>query len=104
MNNLELNAEILEELWNLLFKAADYQIDGGNSLIIANQVFNAWRIRQEREAGRSNQLELEQVRRVQQEILINRSEFIERAARRQREAEQRNGGRNRGDSGSAGSG
>lgn len=92
VNNLELDSEVLEELWNLLFEAAEYQIDGGNSLIVANQVFNAWRIRQEREAGRSSQLELERVRRVQQEILVNRAEFLERSARRQRAAEERGDG------------
>ncbi|MEM7672020.1 MAG: hypothetical protein AAF212_01650, partial [Verrucomicrobiota bacterium] len=36
VNNLELDSEVLEELWNLLFEAAEYQIDGGNSLIVAN--------------------------------------------------------------------
>ncbi|MGB0371538.1 MAG: hypothetical protein ACPGN3_09310 [Opitutales bacterium] len=99
VNNLELNAEVLEELWNLLFEAAEYQIDGGNSLIVANQVFNAWRIRQEREAGRTSQLELERVRKVQQEILVNRAEFLERAERRQRENDERGEGNRRGSGG-----
>ena len=43
VNNLRLNTEILQDLWNLLFEAAEYQMDGGSSLIVANQVANAWR-------------------------------------------------------------
>src|SRR5690606_8305420 len=35
------------DAWSLLFQAAEYEIDANNSLVIANQVFNAWRVRRE---------------------------------------------------------
>ena len=38
--------ETLAQAWDLLFKASEYDQDGGNASIVANQVFNAWRIRQ----------------------------------------------------------
>ena len=35
------------DTWELLFRASRFDLDGGNSTIVANQVFNAWRIRKE---------------------------------------------------------
>ncbi|MGE9294548.1 MAG: tetratricopeptide repeat protein [Puniceicoccales bacterium] len=42
----QLNDELFEA-WQLLFVAARYEMDGGTSLVIANQVYNVWRIRDE---------------------------------------------------------
>ncbi|MCS6243327.1 MAG: hypothetical protein H2172_05625 [Opitutus sp.] len=51
--------------WKLLYRAAEFEADGGNSLGVANQVFNAWRIRDEKEAIMVTQSELQRIRRQQ---------------------------------------
>ena len=51
--------------WKLLYRAAEFDADGGNSLGVANQVFNAWRIRDEKEAMMVTQSELQRIRRQQ---------------------------------------
>ncbi|MCH2155890.1 MAG: hypothetical protein MK080_07800 [Opitutales bacterium] len=100
VNNLELNGDNLQEIWEMLFDASSFDLDGGNSLVVANHVFNAWRIRQEHESGRLSQLELENLRRVQQQIVANRAAFIDRAQRARARDEARSargqGGGNRG--------
>ncbi len=52
--------------WQLLYRASEYEADGGASLAVANQVFNAWRIRDERDALAVTQGELDRLRRRQQ--------------------------------------
>ncbi|MGJ3244131.1 MAG: hypothetical protein ACFE0O_14395 [Opitutales bacterium] len=67
----------LDGAWQQLFQAADYtQLDGGNSLVVANQVFNAWRVRDERQALASNTRELENLRRYQESVVANRQRII----------------------------
>ncbi|MGZ0657471.1 hypothetical protein ACWPKS_17875 [Coraliomargarita sp. W4R72] len=61
------------DTWELLFRASRFDLDGGNSTIVANQVFNAWRIRKESRGVSMNQQELQQVRKYQQEIVANRA-------------------------------
>ncbi len=56
----------IKKAWQLLYRASEYNEDGGASIAIANQVFNAWRIRDEKEAYRITQIELERIRRQQQ--------------------------------------
>ena len=51
--------------WKLLYRAAEFEADGGNSLGVANQVFNAWRIRDEKEAIMVTQSELQRIRQQQ---------------------------------------
>ena len=51
--------------WKLLYRASEYEADGGNSLGVANQVFNAWRIRDEKEALNVTQTELQRIRHQQ---------------------------------------
>ena len=72
------DAETLSQAWNLLFKASEYDRDGGNASIVANQVFNAWRIRQEMRGKAITEVELQRVRSVQQEIVANRNRVVER--------------------------
>jgi hypothetical protein len=72
------DAETLSEAWNLLFKASEYDRDGGNASIVANQVFNAWRIRQEMRGKAITETELQRVRSLQQEIVANRNRVVER--------------------------
>jgi tetratricopeptide (TPR) repeat protein len=61
------------DTWELLFRASRFDLDGGNSTIVANQVFNAWRIRKESRGVTMTQRELSQVRQFQQEIVANRA-------------------------------
>ncbi|WP_269525961.1 tetratricopeptide repeat protein [Coraliomargarita parva] len=68
--------------WELLFRAAEFDLDGGNSIIVANQVFNAWRVRQESRGTALSQRELEELRSYQQEIVANRSLAIQRLKER----------------------
>lgn len=42
----QLDTEIFEA-WKMLFKAGDYSLDNGTSLLVANTVSTAWRVRQE---------------------------------------------------------
>jgi tetratricopeptide (TPR) repeat protein len=61
------------DTWELLFRASRFELDGGNSTIVANQVFNAWRIRKESRGVSMSQRELQQVRKYQQEVVANRA-------------------------------
>lgn len=70
--------ETLAQAWDLLFKASEYDQDGGNASIVANQVFNAWRIRQEMRGKAITEIELLRVRDLQQEIVANRNRVVER--------------------------
>ncbi|MET0261817.1 MAG: hypothetical protein ABW223_02880 [Rariglobus sp.] len=57
--------ENVVEAWKLLYRASEYEADGGNSLGVANQIFNAWRIRDEKQAFSVTQTELDRIRRQQ---------------------------------------
>ena len=61
------------DTWELLFRASRFDLDGGNSTIVANQVFNAWRIRKESRGVNMTQRELSQIRQYQQEVVANRA-------------------------------
>ncbi|MBC8369976.1 MAG: hypothetical protein H8E25_08250 [Planctomycetes bacterium] len=61
------------DTWEMLFRAASFETDGGNSTIVANQVFNAWRIRKEMRGEAMTQRELADIRRYQQEVVANRA-------------------------------
>ncbi|MCU0794013.1 MAG: hypothetical protein MUE42_14440 [Opitutaceae bacterium] len=62
----EAAGENTKKAWQLLYRASEYEADGGASLAVANQVFNAWRIRDERDALNVTQGELDRIRRQQQ--------------------------------------
>ena len=80
------------ETWSMLFRASDYAADGGNSTIIANQVFNAWRVRKESRGSTLSQRELEDLRKYQQDVVANRDRMLRQLKeRRQRESAQSNG-------------
>ena len=65
------------ETWEMLFRASRFAIDGGNSTIVANQVFNAWRVRKEHRNGAQNQRDLADMRRYQQGIVANRALILQ---------------------------
>lgn len=103
VNNNDLNSEALRDVWQMLFEASTYDMDAGNSLIIANQVFNAWRIRDERRRDQLSRDELERLRKVQQEIVANRATFLQRAEeRRVQRTLRETGGKSKGDKDKAG--
>ena len=68
--------------WELLFEASRYELDGGNSTIVANQVFNAWRIRKERRGQTMTQTDLKQIRQYQQEVVANRALTLQKIQER----------------------
>jgi tetratricopeptide (TPR) repeat protein len=64
--------------WEMLFRASRFDVDGGNSTIVANQVFNAWRVRKEHRSGAQDQRELAEMRRYQQAVVANRALILEK--------------------------
>jgi len=68
--------------WKLLYKASDYDADGGNSLGVANQVFNAWRIRDEKQALTVASNELERIRKAQQGSVVYGGDAIASQAKK----------------------
>lgn len=66
------NVENRKKAWELLIDASKNQLDDGLSLMIANQVHNAWRVRDESRNRRYAAAELERVRRDQEIIVENR--------------------------------
>jgi hypothetical protein len=66
-----------QEAFNLLFKAAEFDIDANNSLTIASQVQKVWAIKQEFKQIEVTKNQLETLRKVQEAIIMNRSDIIE---------------------------
>ena len=58
-NNDNLTLENIKYAWSRLFDAAEYQIDGDSSLVIANLVYLSWRMRDEYENFKSAENEKE---------------------------------------------
>ncbi len=74
----EAGAQNLRQAWQLLYRASDYESDGGASLSVANQVFNAWRIRDERDALAVTSAELDRIRRQQQLAIVGSGDAMAR--------------------------
>jgi hypothetical protein len=68
-----------KEAFALLFKAAEFDLDGNISLTIANQVQKAWRANGEYQSIEVNLNQLETLRRAQESIIINRADVMEAA-------------------------
>ena len=80
------------DIWELLFRASRFDLDGGNSTIVANQVFNAWRVRKESRGVTMTQRELSQIRQFQQEVVANRAMALKNIGeKRLRESSNRQG-------------
>ena len=58
-NNDNLTLENIKYAWSRLFDAAEYQIDGDSSLVIANLVYLSWRMRDASENFKSAETEKE---------------------------------------------
>ena len=68
-----------QEAFNLLFQAAEFEFDGGNSLTIASQVKKVWAMRQEFRELEVTKNQLEALRKTQEGVVINRADKIEAA-------------------------
>jgi hypothetical protein len=68
-----------QEAFNLLFQAAEFEIDGNNCLTIAAQVKKIWTMRAEFRELEVNKNQLEALRKVQEGIIINRAAAMEEA-------------------------
>jgi hypothetical protein len=68
-----------QEAFNLLFKAAEFDIDANNSLTIASQVQKVWVMKQEFRQIEINKNQLETLRKMQEGIIINRADIMEDA-------------------------
>ena len=68
-----------QEAFNLLFKAAEFDIDAGSSLTIASQVQKVWVMKQEFRQIEITKAQLDTLRKVQEGIIINRADNIEEA-------------------------
>ena len=69
-----------QEAFNLLFKAAEFDIDANSSLTIASQVQKVWVMKQEFRQIEVNKNQLETLRKMQEGIIINRADIIEDAS------------------------
>ena len=68
-----------QEAFNLLFKAAEFDIDANNCLTIASQVQKIWVMKQEFRQIEISKNQLETLRKVQEGIIVNRADTIEEA-------------------------
>ena len=82
-----------QEAFNLLFKAAEFDIDANNCLTIASQVQKVWVMKQEFRQIEINKNQLETLRKMQEGIIINRADIIEDAndARTRSQGNSKNG-------------
>ena len=69
-----------QEAFNLLFKAAEFDIDANNCLTIASQVQKIWVMKQEFRQIEVSKNQLETLRKVQEGIIVNRADIIEEAS------------------------
>ncbi len=90
-----------QEAFNLLFKAAEFDIDANNSLTIASQVQKVWVMKQEFRQIEVNKNQLETLRKMQEGIIINRADMIEDAsdARSRSQGNSKTGGLGKASSG-----
>ncbi len=68
-----------QEAFNLLFKAAEFDVDANNCLTIATQVQKIWTMKSEFRQIEISKNQLETLRKIQEGIIINRADNIEEA-------------------------
>jgi len=66
-----------QEAFNLLFEAAQFEMDANNSLTIASQVKKIWTMRAEFRDLNITKNQLEALRKMQEGVIINRAQRIE---------------------------
>ena len=65
--------------FDLLFVAAEHEVDGNNCLTIATQVKKVWSMRAEFRDLNINKNQLETLRKIQEGVVVNRAERMEEA-------------------------
>lgn len=68
-----------QEAFNLLFEAAQYEMDANNSLTVASQVKKIWTMRAEFRDLNITKNQLEALRKLQEGVVVNRAQKIEEA-------------------------
>ena len=68
-----------QEAFNLLFKAAEFDVDASNCLTIATQVQKVWSMKTEFRQIEVTKNNLETLRKHQEGIIVNRADMIEEA-------------------------
>ena len=68
-----------QEAFDLLFKAAEFEMDGNNSLTIASQVKKIWTMRTEFRDLNITKNQLEVLRKSQEGLIVNRVQMLEAA-------------------------
>ncbi len=68
-----------QEAFNLLFKAAEFDVDASNCLTIATQVQKVWSMKTESRQIEVTKNNLETLRKHQEGIIVNRADMIEEA-------------------------
>ncbi len=68
-----------QEAFNLLFDAAQYEMDANNSLTVASQVKKIWTMRAEFRDLNITKNQLEALRKLQEGVVVNRAQKIEEA-------------------------
>ena len=66
-----------QEAFNLLFEAAQFEMDANNSLTIASQVKKIWTMRAEFRDLNITKNQLEALRKMQEGVIVNRAQKIE---------------------------
>ncbi|MGA0134250.1 MAG: hypothetical protein ACO3ND_07835, partial [Opitutales bacterium] len=68
-----------QEAFNLLFQAAEFEVDANNCLTIAAQVRKIWQMKYDFRGLEVSKNQLETMRRAQEQVIINRAEKLEMA-------------------------
>jgi len=68
-----------QEAFNLLFKAAESDLDAGNSLTIASQVKKVWAVKEDYRNMQVDAIQLEKMRQKQTQAILNTAQKIEEA-------------------------
>lgn len=79
-NNDNISQENIKYAWNRLFDAAEYDIDGNSSLVIANLVYLSWRMRTAYNSAVVKEGEKERDVRAARNLAKEKAEFLEYAA------------------------
>ncbi len=78
-SNYKLSIEQLRAPWSKLFDAAEYDVDGGASITIANLVYLSWRMRDEFSNQREREVEQNRVVDWQRKRFVGAASFLEYA-------------------------
>ncbi len=79
--NADKNVDKTYQAWRMLYDAAKFPADAEGSLLVANQVYNAWSVRGEHEATLVDKTELERLRRAQERTVAYWANTDEKQAR-----------------------